>query len=275
MAGSAVLFETHAHTPLCKHAQGDPESFAKVAARRNLRGIVFTCHNPAPPDWSTAYRMEPQQFDEYVALIGRARRSMDGVADVRLGLESDWLPGLDDYLRKLHRRASFEYILGSVHPMIEEYRARYSAPTALDYQRTYFELLAAAAETELFDALAHPDLVKNLFADSWDVRFLEDEIGRALDRIARTGVALEVNTSGLLKEIAEMNPGPYILREAVRRNIPIVIGGDAHIPERVGGDFHRALEAVQQAGGTQVSFFLGRKRQDVPVEAALASLPAR
>jgi histidinol-phosphatase (PHP family) len=98
------------------------------------------------------------------------------------------------------------------------------------------------------------------------------DIRRALDRIAATGVAMELNTSGLNKTVPEMNPGPAMLREMSTRGIPIVIGADAHLPQRVGDKYEEALDMLREAGYREVSFFLERKRHDVSIEAARSSL---
>ena len=37
-----VLYEQHMHTPLCKHARGEPGDYAAVAEQRGLKGIVVT-----------------------------------------------------------------------------------------------------------------------------------------------------------------------------------------------------------------------------------------
>ena len=100
-----------------------------------------------------------------------------------------------------------------MHPHLPEYKAEYFRGDVAQFQRTYFEHLAMAAETELFDALAHPDLVKNVFPREWDTLRMMDDITRSLDRIALTGTAMELNTSGLLKDIPEMNPSRAILQE--------------------------------------------------------------
>ena len=99
-------------------------------------------------------------------------------------------------------------------------------------------------------------------------------IQRALDRIAKAGTAMELNTSGLLKMIPEMNPAPEILREISTRGIPIVIGADAHIPERVAANYETALDLLEYAGFENISFFLERKRQQVAIGDARASLKA-
>lgn len=266
-----IFFDSHMHTPLCKHAAGEPEQYAEVAERRGLRGVIFTCHNPVP-NWSPSVRMDEHQFDEYVAMVARASRKMEGRVEVLLGLESDYAPGMEGYLEKLHQRAPLNYVLGSIHPQLSEYRERYFTGDALAFMRTYFSHLAQAAETGLFDALSHPDLVKNIFPRQWNVEVLLDDIRASLDRIAKTGTAMELNTSGLHKAIQEMNPGPLILREMNARKIPVVIGSDSHMPRRVGENFEMACDLLREAGYSEVSYFIERKRQTMDLGKARASL---
>jgi histidinol-phosphatase (PHP family) len=266
-----ILFDSHMHTPLCKHAVGEPEEYSKVAEARNLRGVIFTCHNPVP-DWGEHVRMAEAEFDTYVAMVERCRQAMAGRVEVLLGLESDFAPGMEAYLERLHKRAPFNYILGSLHPQLAEYKERYYRGDATGYMRGYFHHLTLAAQSGLFDCLSHPDLIKNLFPSKWNVQVMLDEIRTQLDAIAKTGIAMELNTSGLQKAVQEMNPGPEILREMNLRGIPVVIGSDSHMPERVGADFGKALALLESAGYSDVSFFIGRKRQSVKIADAQASL---
>lgn len=267
-----VLYESHCHTPLCKHAVGDPEEYCEHALRRGLRGIIFTCHAPLPNNWSADVRMSDAEFDTYVAMVGRAREAYAGRLDVRLGLESDFVPGLEPWLEKLHRRVPLHHVLGSVHYQIRFYRDQYFKGDVFAYQQTYYDHLAASAETGLFDTLAHPDLVKNESPIDWHFPRIRPCIEKALDRIAATGVAMELNTSGLLKALPEMNPGPLQLRLMRERDIPVVLGADAHRPERVGDQYATALTLLQEAGYHEVNIFLDRHRHPIPIAQALASL---
>jgi len=260
------------HTPLCKHAQGEPEEYAAVAEERGLRGIIVTCHNPAIDGWSPTVRMDESQFESYVQMVERARKIWEGRVDVRLGMECDFVPGMEKALATQLQRADFNHILGSVHPQIAEYQQRYFNGDVVAFQRTYFEHLALAAETGLFDTLAHPDLVKNEFPQEWEIARLMDTIGTSLDRIAASGTAMELNTSGLQKKVREMNPGRAILVEINARGIPVVLGADAHVPQRVAADYVPALELLQEVGFRHVNFYLKRERQEVSIEKALASL---
>ena len=270
---SPVYYDTHMHTPLCKHAYGEPEDYARAALDRGLKGIIVTCHNPTENNaWNANSRMAVAQFDDYVGLVERARRSLIGRADVRLGLESDYAPGMEPWLEKLHSLADLHYVLGSIHPHCAQYQERYLDADLLSYQRTYFDHIAMAAETGLFDAISHPDLVKNVDPDQWHLDQVLDDVRACLDRIAAAGVAMELNTSGLHKAVQEMNPGVEILSEMHRRNIPVVIGSDAHTPDRVGADFELALDTLKEVGYSNVSIFLDRRRTDLEIDLVCDSM---
>ena len=260
------------HTPLCRHSEGEPVEYARVAAEKGLKGITVTCHNPLPDGIASGSRMYPEQFEEYLELVEETRLQMAGKVDVRLGLEADFLPGLEPWIEKQLASADFNYVLGSVHPHLEEYWERYFRNDPLEYQRGYFEHLAQAAESGLYDSLSHPDLVKNLFPKAWDFSVVEPDVLKALDRIAETGIAMELNTSGLNKKIPEMNPNPTMLGAMREREIPVVVGADAHTPQRVADRFLEAYGLLSEAGYTEVSYYLGRERKTLPIAVARRSL---
>ncbi|GAA5123095.1 histidinol-phosphatase [Luteolibacter yonseiensis] len=269
---SPLLYESHCHTPLCKHAYGEPDEYAAVALARGFKGITFTCHCPLPDGFSSSVRMDPEQYDDYVALIARTRENFAGKLDVRLGLESDYYPGVEPWLEKLHARVPLSHVLGSVHYQVKDYRKIYYKDDVRAYQELYYEHLAESAETGLYDTLAHPDLIKNESPRDWDFPRIQPFIERSLDRIAATGVAMELNTSGVNKALPEMNPSPSQLRLMCERGIPVVIGADAHVPERVGDGYFTALKLLEAVGYTEVSYFIDRQRQSVPIQAAMESL---
>jgi histidinol-phosphatase (PHP family) len=159
-----------------------------------------------------------------------------------------------------------------VHYQVGDYRRLFYTGDVHSYQELYFEHLALSAESGLFDTLAHPDLIKNESPADWDFKRIRPHLERALDRIAETGVAMELNTSGVLKALPQMNPSPAQLSLMRERGIPVVIGADAHVPERVGDGYPEALRLLRQAGYGEVSYFLDRKRHTVPVDAALRQL---
>lgn len=268
----SVLYESHSHTPLCKHATGLPGEYAAVAEARGLRGLIVTCHCPLPDGFAAEVRMAPGDFERYVEMVEEARRDWAGRVDVRLGLESDFYPGVEPWLEKLHARVPLHHVLGSVHYQMGDYRKLFYTGDVFAYQQLYYDHLALAAESGFFDTLAHPDLIKNEAPAEWLFPRVKPHIERALDRIAATGVAMELNTSGVNKALSEMNPGRDQLALMHERGIPVVLGADAHRPSRVADGYAEALGILREIGYREVNFFLERQRQTVSVEEALASL---
>ena len=267
MSHEPNMYDSHMHTTLCKHARGKPQDYAKVAEKKGLKGIIFTCHSPMPFGWSPKVRMSINQFDEYVDMIQEAREEYAGRVDVRLGMESDFMPGMEGWLEDLHQKADFNYILGSVHPQTDEYKLIYlTGHSRLEYEQSYFENLANAAESGLFDCLSHPDIVKIVHANEYKVSDHMDTLKRSLDRIAKTGIAMELNTSGVNKSYKEMNPGMEILGEMFKRDIPVVLGSDSHDAHRVSADFDKALNYLRDVGYTTVNYFLNRERQEIAID---------
>jgi histidinol-phosphatase (PHP family) len=242
------------------------------AFMHNLRGLTFTCHAPMQIEYSANIRMGWEEYDQYLAEISATRAAWHGLLDLRRGLEADYAPGLEEFLPGLLVQAPLDIVLGSVHPQFPEYWERYFEGDPVAFQRTYFVHLAQAAESGFFDALTHADLVRELFPDTWDYQQLRPEILRSLDRIARTGVAMEVNTSSLRRHFAEPSPGPEMLREMAARGIPIILSSDAHAPGRVGDRFAHMLDLLAELGFQRISHFLGRKRCDQTIADARRSL---
>src|SRR6187402_2171751 len=113
-SSGADLYESHLHTTLCKHAVGELTEYAAQAHTRGLKGMIVTCHCPMPDGYSASVRMAPEQFEDYLRLVEETAAEWRGRLDVLLGLESDFIPGVNPWLEKLHARADFHYILGSV-----------------------------------------------------------------------------------------------------------------------------------------------------------------
>lgn len=266
------LYESHMHTELCNHAKGTPDEYAEVAVSRGLKGMTVTCHCPLPDGINAKVRMRPDELDVYTNLVMSAAERWQDRLDIRLGLESDYASQFVPWLEELHGKRDFSYILGSVHPQAGYYKDAYMTGDITEFHRTYYHHLAEAAETGLFDCLSHPDLVKNLRPRKWHFQAIREDIARSLDRIARTGISMELNTSGLYKNVREYNPGRAQLEMMYERDIAVVLGADAHTPERVADQFPEALDLLQDVGYTHVSIYLDRKRHDLEIARARHSL---
>ena len=96
----------------------------------------------------------------------------------------------------------------------------------------YFGLIQQAAETGIFDIIAHPDLVKKFgFTLERDLTPLYEETARVFKQ---ANVCAEVNTAGLRYPAGEIYPSLAMLKILHRYDVPVSLGSDAHTPEQLG-----------------------------------------
>ena len=102
----------------------------------------------------------------------------------------------------------------------------------------YYKNLQKAVEKLPGQVLCHIDAVLRHHPNVVMTQEHNALIDELLDSVARNNMSLEVNTSGYrIKD--EPSPSLDILRKAIKKNIPLVAGSDAHRPEDVGRFFDR------------------------------------
>jgi histidinol-phosphatase (PHP family) len=259
----------HMHTPLCRHAVGEPVELAAQAVKAGLDEIGFSDHNPMPEDDFDEWRMKAAQLDEYVAKVESARRAYPNLV-IKLALEVDYLPGREDWIRDLARRHPWDYFIGSVHYVSEKWDidnphriSEWKNRDPYEVWSQYFERLTTAAESGLFDIIGHADLCKKFcFYPQQDCTPLFECF---LQAAHKHDVAIELNTAGLRKDCKEIYPSPAFLRLAHGHGVPITFGSDAHAPLEVGMNFAEAVQLARATGYTHCCRFTGRRRSEVKI----------
>jgi len=159
---------------------------------------------------------------------------------IKLGIEGDYILGAEEKLEAMLGSRPFDYVVGSVHFLgdysldTEEYTIWDGTQDADDIWRRYFETLASAARSGLFDILAHPDLVK-----VWGV--------------------------------GEVYPAPAFREMCVEAGAVFALSSDAHEPDQIGFRYPEALEFLASHGVEQLAIFEDRQRKLVPVGELKAS----
>ena len=194
-----------------------------------------------------------------------------GDSPARLGIEADFVPGSEDRIANLLDRP-FDFVIGSIHFIgdrsldTEEFTIWDERSDPDEIWRRYFETLAAAARSGLFDVLAHPDLIKvwgrAQTTPSRDLRFYYEP---AVEAIAESGVAVEVSTAGLRKATGEIYPAAGFMEMCVEAGAAFVLSSDAHEPGQLGFEYPRALEYLEAQGVGEIAVFEGRQRRLEPV----------
>ena len=255
--------DLHMHTPLCRHAVGEPVDYARQALAAGLTEIGFSDHSPMPRDDFDNWRMFDRQLDEYVAKVRLAQKECPELT-IRLALEVDYLPGHEDWIRKLAARHPWDYFIGSVHYVSDTWDidnpaklSEWKRRDPFEVWHIYFDRLALAASSGLFEIIGHADLPKK-----FGIRPVQDctpLYEKFLDAVVQADCAIELNTAGLRKECQEIYPSRELLELAFNRHVPITFGSDAHAPVEVGLNLSDAVALARSVGYTETLRFKQRQ----------------
>ena len=79
----------HMHTPLCRHAKGEPTEYAARAIEVGLPEIGLSDHSPMREDDFDDWRMRASELTEYASKVDQARLDHPTLP-IRFGLEVDF-----------------------------------------------------------------------------------------------------------------------------------------------------------------------------------------
>jgi len=183
-------------------------------------------------------------LDGYLNCLQRCRDRFPDlhiISGVELG-EPHWH---DATVTRLLHAGQFDRVLGSLHYLPSGRPILYQNRPAADVVREYLAEIARLIEgSDSFSVLAHIDYPLRSWpatAGPFDISEFRDEFRHALRVLARSGRALEINTSGPLH--------PEIVRwwrEA--GGTSVTFGSDAHDPSRIAYRFAEAA-AIAKASG--------------------------
>ncbi len=258
----------HMHTPLCLHARGEPAEYVQHALKLGFTEIGFSDHSPMKQDNFDAWRMNFDKLAVYVANIRSVQKDFPQL-QIRLAMEVDYFPGGEDWVRHLATLYPWDYFIGSVHYVSDDWAiddpkqiSLWKDRDSYDVWRIYYDRMAMAAESRLFEIIGHADLPKKFGhrpPDNWSQLY-----GKFLDSAKKSGCAIELNTAGLRKDCKEIYPHRDIVQQAFQKGVPITFGSDAHAPEEVGMNFAEAIQLARGAGYTSRCRFIQRQREIIP-----------
>ena len=170
------------------------------------------------------------------------------------GVEMDYHPEEETAVADFLADAGFDYAVGSVHHLdgvnvhvADHFAGKPEADRRALVER-YFEKLIALVESELFDVVAHLDLVERTPA----LRGLatREQYDRVADALAGSRTLPELNAGRALGEYGEYHPRPSFLDALTERGVAFVVGSDAHGPAEL-RDRHEALPEALAARGVE------------------------
>jgi histidinol-phosphatase (PHP family) len=253
-----MTIDLHNHTKLCNHATGELREYIERAIATDTDILGVSDH--APMEFDETYRMKFGEMRDYESLVKELKAEYKDKIAIKLAYEVDFLDG---HISQKVLDADVDYLIGSVHFVKgwgfdnPEFIGDYANHDLDQLWSEYFGAIKELAESGLFNIVGHLDLLKIFkFLPSRPIREL---VLPALEAIKNAGMAVEINTAGFRKPIAEQYPCVNILQEVRRLGIPITFGSDSHAPSQVGMNRQKAFDLARELGFEEVATFENRK----------------
>lgn len=204
-------------------------------------------------------KRQTQHLEEYLELMALAQQKG---WPVKTGLEVDYIPGKESAIQEALKGLPLDFVIGSVHWLgdwcfdcdTESWQGRDLG----DVYRDYYDVLAQAIESKLFDVLGHPGNIA-YFGHRPDVDVITRLENEWLARVKKHRICIEINTGGLLRPARSLFPRVDFLRRIRIADFDISFASDAHYPEHVGYAFAETNTLLKQINYNCAARFRRRK----------------
>ncbi|TVR92204.1 MAG: histidinol-phosphatase HisJ family protein [Spirochaetaceae bacterium] len=268
-----AIIDLHTHHERCGHATGTLRDYIEVAIRKGFRAIGLSDHaplfahrheHPAPE-----IQMGKHEFENYLSEAVELKQIYSDRIEVLVGAECDYLPGTEAIYQQALQDERLDYVLGSVHEFSGYHVFKPSTWQHVqdpeEVYSLYYSAVRCAAESGLFDVVAHIDAIRAMgpATDCDILPYIED----AVDAIARNGIAVEINTSGIRK-CGESFPAASLVKMLHSMCVPFTYGSDSHHPEEVGYGWEEVSRVLLGLGVHRLLKFDKRRPVEVEIPSA-------
>jgi histidinol-phosphatase (PHP family) len=275
------LTNYHSHSLYCD-GRSNMEKFVRFALSERFESYGFSSHAPLP--FPTAWTMEWDRMDDYLAEIARLKHRYDGRIKLLAGLEIDYLSEASNPSSPCFQTLPLDYRIGSIHLLHTPTGEVVDTDTSpanyrrivdehfdgdLDYVlREYYRRSLRMVELGGFDIIGHADKMHynaacyrpGLLDEPW-----YDTLVRSyFEAIGRHGLTLEINTKSYL-DTRIFYPNQRYFPFLKELNARVQVNSDAHYPERINNGRAEALSALQHVGFQSIVEWKDKKWEDTPM----------
>lgn len=233
------------------------EEYVQSAIARGLRKLVFLEHMETGIEYLQTDWLNDEDFDYY---FSEGKRLQEKYADqVRIGLGVE-LGYNREYRKEIKRRLAtrqwdrigischyLRYDRQDMHiNLLSRNPANFPRARAAGTKRIltdYLDHLTEAVHTLPGTTLCHLDAALRHLPEAEYLPTHYRQIEKLLEAVKEKGMAVEINTSGIPFRNMPFPASP-ILAIALKMNIPLTLGSDAHSPEEVGRHFDEVPDYI-------------------------------
>lgn len=267
------MINYHFHDDLSSDATQPLALHCDAAATDGACVSICVTNHAEALDGDLTWRADP---DEMIPRFERSARAVKAAAarfphlEIRLGVELEYRREWRSAFEKLLGAVPFDFVLGSVHFVdglnisggreVDEF---FLPRSERDAYEAYFREVDEMVEWGNFDVVAHFDLVKRYGHRHYghyvpnNYRSIIEPI---LGKMARHGIGIEINTSGVKEAPGCPYPEPEILEWAREVGVDrLTLGSDSHSPETFSQGLTRGVALAAETGWTEFTLFEKRR----------------
>ena len=245
------LCDTHIHTKYSCDSGVALEQYCLAAIYKGIDAICFTDHIDLNiNDDGCGYYDAEKFFDDYLYVKSKYKTRIRLLCGIEFAEPHLYQDKFFEY-----SILPYDYIIGSIHwwyeSMFPSVMVKENIPVEVCYEHYWNEVLAAV-KGGMFDCLGHIDFPKRFYGK---LLYDPEKLNEILIVMIRNGIALEINTSTLRKNIEGTMPDKEIL--AIYKDCGgryVTLGSDAHKAEDLAAGFDYAKELVEYFGLTEVVY---------------------
>lgn len=256
--------DVHMHCGFSNDSETRPEDMVESAIAKGLSVICFTDHYDKDNlDWGDEAIFDVESYFQKMIELQEEYRDQ---IDIRIGAEIGMQPYLSEYYQDFMAQHPFDFVIGSVHSVLEhdvalDFFQKHSDPEG--YKIYFEEMLQDVQKIKSYDVLGHLDYIvrySNQGSKGFDLNDYMDIIEEILKQVIAHGKGIEMNMSGLKYGLGAPHPQPEIIKRYRELGGEIItVGADGHIPEHIAYDYHLADDILKSCGFKYYTEFKGRK----------------
>lgn len=259
-----MFSDVHMHTDFSGDCRTPAPMQVKKAIALGMKEICITDHHDYDIESDIDFTLD---LEAYLPSMRRLQAQYKDQIQINIGIELGLQLHIRDYLDKLLKRYSFDFVIGSSHFVdgIDPYFPKFfQGRTEQEAYEQYFKVtLNRVQHMDCFDSFGHLDYVVRYGPNQnreYNWNHYMDFIDPILKTLIEKGRGLECNTGGLKYGLGQPNPSTDILKRYRELGGEILtIGSDAHTPEYIGYQFDLLKDILADCGYQYYAIYHHRK----------------
>lgn len=272
-----IKADFHLHSSFSGDCNTPMEEQIKKAIDLDLEHVCFTDHLDL--QYPKEYGFFDLEVEEYVKQLELMKDKYKEKINIYLGIEFGLVAEAARQYEELVKKFPFDFIIGSTHiidwkdPYFPDYwegKSRHQG--MVEYFNCILKNIQSYNE---FDSLGHLDYIirytdipedtrrnKDIKFDNFEYKEYKDVLDEILKHLIKHDKSLEINTGGYRHGLGAPNPGYSVLKRYKEMGGKLItIGSDAHKPEHLAFEYHKAKELLLAVGYDKYVIYKNREVQ--------------